>query len=164
MSSGTPGTGDDISAMCNKCGGERWHVIIAMVDNAIAKVHCKECDAEHRYRAPKGEHVTKAAPKKRKTTTTRKKKDAEPEIPVVEADLSLPPRAYKATEEFAPGERIEHVKFGQGVCQGPAGAGKMRVLFGTEIKVLASGGGPKRTLERPAPFDHGKSDSSDEKR
>jgi len=160
MSSAAPTTGQDVDSMCNKCGGERRHVIVAMVEDKIAKVICKECNAEHRYKAPKGTHVTKAAPKKRKTTT-RKKKDDTPEVKIVEADLSKPPRPYKASESFEPGERVDHVKFGQGIVQGTAGAGKMRVLFETEIKLLATSGGPKLTLERPAPFQHKVNESND---
>lgn len=55
--------------------------------------------------------------------------------PVVEADLSRPPRGYAVTESFASGDRIEHPTLGLGVVQGDAGPGKIHVLF-DERKVL----------------------------
>jgi hypothetical protein len=55
---------------------------------------------------------------------------------LVEADFSRPPRGYKITDSYEPGDRIEHTKLGAGVVQLIAGRGKIAVLFGEETKLL----------------------------
>ncbi len=147
-----PAVGADIESLCSKCG-DVWHVVIAMVKGKVAKVQCNECNAEHRYKDPKGQK--KPAPRKKKATTkkattTRKrttKKAAEPELPVIEADLDKPMRDYRASEEFEPGQRVNHVKFGEGIVQRSKGPGKMEVMFNGEPKLLACAK-PEMTLVR----------------
>ena len=142
-----PAVGADIESLCSKCG-DVWHVVVAMVKDKVAKVQCKECKAEHRYKDPKGKK--NAAPKKKKATTTRKrttKKAVEPELPVIEADMDKPVRAYRASEEFEPGQRVKHVKFGEGVVQRGMGPGKIEVRFDDVPKLLACAK-PEMTLGR----------------
>src|SRR4029079_17537733 len=45
----TPGVGQDIEAMCGRCG-QVWHVVMAKMGDKIAKVVCKRCGGHHRYR------------------------------------------------------------------------------------------------------------------
>src|SRR6185436_15148175 len=45
----TPGVGQDIEAMCGRCG-QVWHVVMAKMGDRIAKVVCKRCGGHHRYR------------------------------------------------------------------------------------------------------------------
>lgn len=144
-----PAVGADIESLCSKCG-DVWHVVVAMVEDKVAKVQCKECNAEHRYKDPKGKK--KPAPRKKaakKTTTRRRttKKTAEPELPVIQADMDKPVRDYRASEEFEPGQRINHVKFGEGIVQRSKGPGKIEVMFNSEPKLLACAK-PAMTLVR----------------
>ena len=139
-----PAVGADVESLCSKCG-DVWHVVVAMVGDKIAKVECKECHSIHRYKDPKG--AKKAAPRKRKSRA--KAAPAAPELPVVEADLSRPPRDYRTTDSYEPGDRIAHVTFGEGVVQRSAGPGKIEVLFGGERKLLAQAK-PAMTLQRAA--------------
>jgi len=55
---------------------------------------------------------------------------------IVEADLSRPIRSYALTESYAPGDRIAHPKLGNGVVQGVAGPGKIRVRFDEKYSLL----------------------------
>jgi len=55
---------------------------------------------------------------------------------LVEADISRPPRGYRITDSYEPGDRIEHTTLGDGVVQNVAGRGKIAVLFGEETKLL----------------------------
>jgi hypothetical protein len=76
------------------------------------------------------------------------------ERPAIAADLTKPTRAYRASEAFEVGERIEHPSFGQGVIE-IAEPGKITVFFASGRRVLVqaksvAGGG----LSRPKPFDH----------
>jgi hypothetical protein len=154
----SPTVGADIEAMCNKCGGARWHVIEAKVGEEIVRVQCKECGAQHRYRNP-----NKAAPAPRRAAATGEQKPRAPRsekvverfpTPAVAADLSRPVRPYAASEHYTPGDRVEHPTFGQGVVE-VVEPGKVTVFFAVGRKVLVQAKGePGKGLARPRPFDH----------
>jgi len=55
---------------------------------------------------------------------------------IVEADMSRPSRAYALSDEYDAGDRIRHPVLGEGVVQGVAGEGKIRVRFDESEKVL----------------------------
>jgi len=55
---------------------------------------------------------------------------------IVEADLSRPSRVYALSDEYLVGDRISHPVLGDGVVQGVAGEGKIRVRFDETDKVL----------------------------
>jgi hypothetical protein len=131
----TAAVGADVESICTKCG-DVWHVVVAKVGDKIARVHCKECHREHRYKPPGGASpTTKAAAVVRRASpaTSRKKED----VPSVTADLSKPVRAYKPTESFMAGERISHATFGSGVVESSPGPGKIQVFFPSGRKILA---------------------------
>lgn len=133
--------GADIKARCGKCKQNTWHVVVAKVQDRIAKVQCKACGAQHKYRAPGGAKSASPAPRRRGAAgSARSKPKAAPEPagPRVEADLSKPIRTYSPRESFAVGERIDHVKFGIGVVEELAEPGKMTVCFADQRRVLAT--------------------------
>ncbi|HEY5658117.1 MAG TPA: hypothetical protein VIY27_10035 [Myxococcota bacterium] len=66
----------------------------------------------------------------------RPKKMAAPVDQIVEPDLSRPVRPYALTESYTAGDRIAHPKLGNGVVQGTAGPGKIRVRFDTRNSLL----------------------------
>lgn len=132
--------GADVESLCSKCG-DVWHVVVAKVEDDIAKVQCKECGATHRYRPPGGKK--KASAKSSGTKKTTKKKsagqaEAEEKEPKVEPDLSKPVRAYRIDGTYEPGDRIEHPKFGTGVVENNATPGKVDVFFPDGRRVLAA--------------------------
>lgn len=151
----TPPVGADIEAQCNKCGGPRWHVIEAKVGEEIVRVQCKECRAQHRYKNPNKVAAAKKAPREAKPRAPRADKVVERfPTPAIAADLSRPSRPYKASEHFTPGDRIDHVTFGQGVVE-LSEPGKVTIFFATGRKVLVQAKGePGKGLARPQPFDH----------
>ena len=55
---------------------------------------------------------------------------------IVEADLSRPARVYAVSDQYLAGDRISHPILGEGVVQGLAGDGKIRVRFDESEKVL----------------------------
>jgi hypothetical protein len=145
--------GADVEALCSKCG-DVWHVVVAKVGDQIVKVHCKECNKEHRYKSPHG--AAKAV--RNPSMTTPRPERAKPverfEKPAVAADLSKPARSYRASESYSVGERVEHPNFGQGVVE-VSESGKVTVFFGSGRRVLVQAkAGAKSALERPKPFDH----------
>jgi len=42
----TPSVGEDIEALCGRCG-QVWHVVMAKMGERIAKVVCKRCGGHH---------------------------------------------------------------------------------------------------------------------
>ncbi|HEX4452844.1 MAG TPA: hypothetical protein VH143_18345 [Kofleriaceae bacterium] len=145
--------GADVEALCSKCG-DVWHVVVAKVGEQIVKVHCKECNKEHRYKSPHGASKEKRQPSQFAPKPERTKPVERFEKPAVAADLNKPTRRYAASEHFEVGERVDHPNFGQGVVE-ISDSGKATVFFATGRRVLvqaktAAGGG----LTRPKPFDY----------
>lgn len=143
--------GADLKAVCGKCKGTTFHVVLAMVDSQIARVQCKSCGAQHRYRPPDGAQKRRATATAQKTTRAKKAAAAPPEspTPTVEPDLSKPIRGYSFRERFEAGERIDHSKFGIGVVESIDAPGKMTVWFPDGRRVLATAK-PEASLARPA--------------
>ncbi len=149
--------GSDVESVCSKCG-DVWHVVVAMVGGQIARVVCKECGGQHRYR-PSGRRADKAAPKSVRARKTASSRSASKPAagPTVEPDLARPTRAYSPRESYQAGDRVAHVKFGIGVVENIE-PGKIQVWFPVGRKVLVQAK-PTSSLERPPRFVHDESDS-----
>jgi hypothetical protein len=149
------GVGADVEALCSKCG-DVWHVVVAKVGEQIVKVQCKQCGGYHRYKSPHGAPAEKKLPSAIRAPRVAKPPVERFEKPAVAADLRKPARAYRASEQFEVGERIDHPSFGQGVVE-IAEPGKVTVFFGSGRRVLVqakAAAEAKTGLERPKPFDH----------
>lgn len=151
----TAAVGADVEALCSKCG-DVWHVVVAKVGDEIVKVHCKECNKEHRYKSP---HAAANAKRPRSPTTPRPERPRAPverlARPAVAADLSKAVRGYRASEHFEVSERVEHPTFGQGIVE-ISEPGKVTVFFATGRRVLvqAKTSSAQGQLVRPKPFDY----------
>jgi ribosomal protein S27AE len=147
----TPEVGEDIEDTCTRCG-DVWHVVMAKIDDRIAKVVCKRCGSKHSYRGDPGEATAAAAP----TAATvgrkvvRKKTRPTAVVPVVAPpfDPNVPPRTYSPREPYSPGERINHPTFGTGVVATTPGPGKVEVVFPEGNRTLACAKAESK-LERP---------------
>ena len=142
----TPGVGQDIEAMCGRCG-QVWHVVMAKMGDKIAKVVCKRCGGHHRYR---DENATPRRPRPRPAGTRLAPAPAHLRFGAARAAPRArrrPPRrrsiprsrraAYAARDSYVAGERVAHPTFGVGVVAGSPGAGKVEVVFGGGVRVLA---------------------------
>src|SRR5437868_5882481 len=95
----TPGVGEDIEALCGRCG-QVWHVVMAKMGERIAKVVCKRCGGHHGYRTEKSADSAPAGAggdAKRATAPRRhSRREAEPPAPLVMPpfDPTKPPRRY----------------------------------------------------------------------
>jgi len=147
------GVGADVEALCSKCG-DVWHVVVAKVGDKIAKVHCKQCGADHRYKSPHAAPAEKKLPAALRAPRAPKAPVERFEKPAVAADLAKPVRPYRASELFEVGERVDHPSFGQGVIE-IVEPGKITVFFASGRRVLAAIKAPVADgLTRPKPFDH----------
>jgi hypothetical protein len=151
----TAAVGDDIEALCGRCG-QVWHVVMAKMGDKIAKVVCKRCNGHHLYRTEQmvadranGESPARATSGRR--PRPRAAAAAAPPIPTF--DPSKPPRPYAATQSFVTGERVVHATFGTGVVVGSPGPGKAEIAFPVGRRILASAK-TASTLERPALAQH----------
>lgn len=150
-----PKVSADIESICGKCG-DVWHVVVAMVGDKVAKVQCKQCLNVHRHKPPGGpEAKGPAAPRVRSATASKTAKAASKaavpseDTPLVSADLSRPPRVYKASESYQPGDRLNHPTFGGGVVEASAGPGKVQVWFAGGRKILAQARGESSLAPPP---------------
>jgi hypothetical protein len=147
-----PAVGQDIEALCGRCG-QVWHVVMAMMGDRIAKVVCKRCGGHHRYRreGDSEEAASGAAREGRRTGPSRR--FARPTAPRTPAPLptfdpNKPPRTYAAKESYETGDRVTHPSFGTGVVTGAPGPGRVEVAFPSGGRVLACAKAAS-TLERP---------------
>jgi len=150
----TPAVGEDIEALCGRCGTV-WHVVMAKMGDKIAKVVCKRCNGHHLYRTeqpPEAESAGAAGGTSARATGVRRpraKVSMPTPTPVPAFDPSKPPRPYSATQAFAAGERVQHATFGGGVVTGSPGPGKVEIAFPSGRRVLASAKNAS-TLARPS--------------
>ena len=154
--------GSIVESICGKCNDVMGHTIMAMVGNEIAKVECRVCKSQHRYRAPARTGAGKA------TVTMKKGRDGEPvasrqavmatgtrpvapkaprkpvaSVAALEAWQSMVrkhdgeiPRPYAMAEAFATGDFIRHPTFGLGFVTGIFPPDKMDVQFEVGTKRL----------------------------
>jgi hypothetical protein len=138
----TPGVGQDIEALCGKCG-QVWHVVMAKMCDKIAKVVCKRCGGHHRYRneneeAPEPGRPAGGARASASTRSAARSRRLSP-VPAIPAfDPSKPARPYAASASYTLGERIAHPTFGVGVVAGSPGAGKVDLIFPASPRLLAA--------------------------
>jgi hypothetical protein len=158
----TEAVGEDIEALCGRCG-QVWHVVMAKMGSKIAKVVCKRCGGQHLYRT---EHPPEAAAGGASSASagatsaralgprrSRSRVTSPPPVPIPAFDPSKPPRAYSAGLIFTAGERVEHPTFGGGVVTGSPGPGRVEIAFPAGRRVLATAK-TASLLERPALAKH----------
>jgi hypothetical protein len=147
-----PAVGQDIEALCGRCG-QVWHVVMAMMGDRIAKVVCKRCGGHHRYRR-EGDSEEAAAggsrEARRSGPTRRFARPTAPRtpVPLPTFDPNKPPRPYAAKDVYASGDRVSHPSFGTGVVTGAPAPGRVEIAFPSGARVLACAKAAS-TLERP---------------
>jgi hypothetical protein len=145
----TAPVGADVESLCGKCG-DVWHVVVAKVGDRIAQVLCKQCGNTHRHRPPGGPVATSTPSDgaRAKPRTARAKAAPAPAAPPP-YDPERPPRPYRPTERFAPGDRIDHPTFGRGIVATLPEPGKIEVVFGAGERRLLAQAKADSTLARP---------------
>jgi hypothetical protein len=137
--------GADIESICGKCG-DVWHVVFAKAGDKIAKVVCKRCQGQHRYKPPPGKASANApyekkavAPRAPRAAGAGRGKVTRVDAPSVAIDESKPPRVYSPRDNYKAGERVTHPSFGTGVVEGSPGTGKITIFFPVGRKILVVG-------------------------
>ncbi len=142
--------GQDIESICRKCG-DVWHVVVAMVEDKVVKVQCKQCNGYHRHKPPGS---ATPAPRRARAAAGGSSPSPRSHEPQVAADLTRAVKPYRFDGEYSPGDRLEHPKFGEGIVELTTEPGKMQVFFSDGRRVLARAK-QSSGLERPRPFQSG---------
>jgi hypothetical protein len=148
----TPAVGEDIEALCGRCG-QVWHVVMAKMGERIAKVVCKRCGGHHRYRTEADASAGDASTREERRSSGGPRRAARtptppPALVLPAFDPDKPPRPYAAKDIYAPGERVTHPSFGTGVVTTSPGPGKVEIAFPAGVRVLACAKAAS-TLARP---------------
>ncbi len=129
MNTTTIHSGDELDSYCGKCKLERVHNVVALVGDAVAKVVCKTCGSQHRYKPGQTEPKKRVRATARKSSTSTLARQAMLWEKAMEENGDAARKPYSALGAFAPGDVIEHAQFGRGVVTEISAAGKMHVLF-----------------------------------
>lgn len=119
----------------------RLHVVVAMEGAVPAKVECRSCHRQHKYRAnPPGTKTASSGTTRRPAAA---KSAAAPSAPtanqlevLLESRSDRSARTYSPSERFAVGELLSHPSFGLGAVTGSPSPGKIAVLFRDTTRLL----------------------------
>ncbi|MFW5489521.1 MAG: hypothetical protein ACNI3A_14060 [Desulfovibrio sp.] len=142
MSQTSLAAGESIVCRCTKCGDERKHTIVAMVDGSIAKVQCDTCQGVHKYRSASDAKKTTT----KRTGTTRTTKAAKQAAEAAQLHKEWEnlttetaegkPLTYSMSVELSKGSLVEHPIFGVGSVRKTIYPDKAEILFEAGMKVL----------------------------
>lgn len=124
--------GENIVSYCTKCKIVLDHVIVAVAEEAIAKVKCKTCNSTHKFRDPADVKKPRQTKKKEDVVKTT---EALWETCVAEATGQE--REYAMTGKYRVGDLVLHNTFGRGVVR-KLFLNKCHVLFKDKERLMAS--------------------------
>ena len=112
--------GGEVEAWCGKCGDEKTHNIIAMVDGTPKQVLCQACGSRHSFRT---EPARKRGAELEAGSTARRAPAADPEAArkaeqqrILADEIAKAPliRDFEPKERYKVGEIISHTVYGPG--------------------------------------------------
>ena len=136
--------GKNVDALCTRCGLTLAHIVLYEVGGVIARVKCKTCGTEHKYRGAKvrdrkgetgGDRTrrtgTRAAEESRQAEAVETQRWLQRQN---ELGKNTPIRPYRMTDRYQRGEVIEHPTFGIGFVEKILEDQRMDVLFKGSLK------------------------------
>jgi hypothetical protein len=141
-------TGGNIDAYCLKCKLVLAHVVMFKIGEAVSKVKCKTCGAEHKYRPQKPAAKKPAVSKPLTHKGIMAKKAAAAKIQTNNApiqwdiknrtmDRSMPVKDYSIHSQYRIKDVVNHPIFGLGFVERIASDKTMAVLFSDSVKLMA---------------------------
>ncbi len=153
--------GQRIEARCTRCKDTTGHVIVALIDGAVAKVECCACKSVHKYYPPENKNgaasakpirvkagqervavaqkMAEKAPKEKlekAAKTTIKQEQMEKEWERALALAPGQPIAYTIEVPLKEGLVVDHKVFGKGIVRVCTPPDKAEILFKDGIKPL----------------------------
>ena len=135
---GTPKVGGDTLSYCTKCRMDLAHVIVSMVDTRPAKVVCKTCKSQHKYRHGLGVKAPTARSARNPSSKTTVRVAEMWEKKISEKNQSQQ-KNYSVDQTFLVGDVISHTQFGLGIVEEVRSSGKMMVMFRDSERVMIHG-------------------------
>lgn len=134
----TPKVGGDILANCTRCKMELAHVVVSMVGTTPAKIQCKTCKSERKFRVS----TAKKATGTRKAPSRPRAKGTALWEEKLAASAGRDTTNYSPRSTFETGAVIKHATFGVGLVEEVRANGKIIVLFreGERMLIHAMGG------------------------
>ncbi len=133
--------GKNIESYCTKCKLNLDHIIIAMDGETIAKVKCKTCGSNHKFRKP-------AEPQKARKPRAKKGVDAAATAAILWetsiAEATGKECEYTMTAKYRVGDIVNHQVFGKGIVL-KLYANKCEMLFKDRERLMASANEYRRT-------------------
>jgi hypothetical protein len=121
----------------------RLHIVVAMEGGQPAKVECRSCHRQHKYRAAlpgTKKETTRTSPRAARPKAATEESPAAAGVNPLEALLSSQPastpRVYSPAERYAVGDLLSHPNFGLGAVTGVPSPGKIAVLFRDTTRLL----------------------------
>jgi len=136
--------GKNVDALCTRCGLVLAHIVLYEVGGVIARVKCKTCGTEHKYRGaktrdrkadPAAERLrrpaAKAAEEIRQAEAVETQRWLQKQGELGKHTVILP---YRMSDSYQRGDVIEHPSFGIGFVEKIIEAQRMDVLFKGSLK------------------------------
>ncbi len=136
--------GKNVDALCTRCGLVLAHIVLYEVGGIIARVKCKTCGTEHKYRGaktrdrkgdPAGDRPRRPGPKAAEEILQAEEVETQRWLQrhgeLGKHPLIIP---YRMTDRYQRGDVIEHPSFGVGFVEKIIEEQRMDVLFKGSLK------------------------------
>ncbi len=130
-----PRVGGDILFHCTRCKMDLAHVIISMLATAPAKIQCKTCKSERKYKRAAAKKALAAAggPRKPRMNTSALWEEK------LASTSKKNMQDYSPKGAFKSGDVLTHKEFGVGIVEEERGPAKILVLFQQGERILVHG-------------------------
>ncbi|MDI9569495.1 MAG: hypothetical protein QM278_01975 [Pseudomonadota bacterium] len=145
--------GKNVDALCTRCGLTLAHIVLYEVGGMIARVKCKTCGAEHKYRGVKVRDRRGATGGDRSRRAGARAAEESRQAEAVETrrwlqrqeelGKGIPIRPYCMADRYQRGEVIDHPAFGIGFVEKILEDQRMDVLFKGSLKRMVMNMPPK---------------------
>lgn len=136
-----PAVAKSVYTDCKKCGGEKYHVVLAHTSATSAKVQCEICKSKKTYKIGSLAKKAMTGGAKPKRATSPRGAAAKAAAHETEYQTMLSAQAtgentpYNMKSQFKLNQKIQHPKFGLGVVK-VAQQDKVEVVFQDEVRSL----------------------------
>lgn len=143
---GDAAVGGYVDAYCGKCKDVTSHIVLAKVGAKPTRVECRTCHAMHAFKPSASASASSGKSATGKTRAGTRAAEPKPEEAWAAAMRQGrgEPIKYEPGGQYAPGNRLNHARFGEGVVARLNSATVCEVVFKTGTVKLIMGSGQAR--------------------